>query len=153
VSITRSYFPSGEACPQGDCEPIRSAQAGELVTAHLTLTVPDTMYYLVIEDYIPAGTEVLDASLKTSQQGTEPQFDPAQPFDEGWGWWYFGDPQIYDDHIAWATDSLPPGTYELTYQLVILQPGEYRVLPARAWQFYFPEVQGTSAGEIFEIVE
>ena len=153
VSITRSYFPSGEACPQGDCEPIRNAQAGELVTAHLTLTIPDTMYYLVIEDYIPAGTEVLDASLKTSQQGTEPKFDPAQPFDEGWGWWYFGDPQIYDDHIAWATDSLPPGTYELTYQLVILQPGEYRVLPARAWQFYFPEVQGTSAGEIFEIVE
>jgi len=24
-------------------------------------------------------------------------------------------------------------------------------LPARAWQFYFPEVQGNSAGELFEI--
>jgi uncharacterized protein YfaS (alpha-2-macroglobulin family) len=111
------------------------------------------MYYLVIEDYLPAGAEVLDTSLKTSQQGAEPQYDPAQPFDEGWGWWYFDEPQIYDDHVAWAANSLPPGTYELTYQLVILQPGEYRVLPARAWQFYFPEVQGTSAGEIFEIKE
>jgi uncharacterized protein YfaS (alpha-2-macroglobulin family) len=153
LSISRAYFSSDEECPQSDCAPIQSAQTGELVTARLTLTVPETMYYLVIEDYIPAGAEVLDTSLKTSQQGAEPQFDPAQPLDEGWGWWFFDDPQIYDDHIAWAADSLPPGTYELTYQLVILQPGEYRVLPARAWQFYFPEVQGTSAGEIFEIKE
>jgi hypothetical protein len=153
LSISRAYFPIDEACPQDDCAPIQSAQAGELITVRLTLTVPETMYYLVIEDYLPAGAEVLDTSLKTSQQGAEPQYDPAQPFDDGWGWWYFNEPQIYDDHIAWAADSLSPGTYELTYQLVILQPGEYRVLPARAWQFYFPEVQGTSAGEIFEIEE
>ena len=32
-----------------------------------------------------------------------------------------------------------------------LQAGEYRVLPARAWQFYFPDVQGNSAGAVFEI--
>lgn len=153
LSITRAYFPSGDDCPNGDCDPVQSAQAGELITVRLTLTVPETMYYPVIEDYLPAGAEVLDTSLKTSQQGAEPQYDPAQPLDEGWGWWYFNDPQIYDDHVTWAVDSLPPGTYELTYQLVILQPGEYRVLPSRAWQFYFPEVQGTSAGEIFEIEE
>jgi len=108
---------------------------------------------LLVEDYLPAGAEVLDTSLKTSQQGATPLYDASRPFDEGWGWWYFGNPQVYDDHIAWAADSLPPGTYELTYQLVILQAGEYRVLPARAWEFYFPEVQGNSAGEVFEIRE
>jgi hypothetical protein len=151
MSITRAYFPSGGDCLRGDCNPVQSAQAGELITVRLVLTVPETMYYPVIEDYLPAGAEVLDTSLKTSQQGAEPQYDPAQPLDDGWGWWYFNEPQIYDDHVTWAADSLPPGTYELTYQLVILQPGEYRVLPARAWQFYFPEVQGTSAGELFEI--
>ena len=46
---------------------------------------------------------------------------------------------------------LPPGTYEFTYQMVVLQPGEYRVLPARAWQFYFPEVQGIGKGDIFTV--
>jgi hypothetical protein len=96
---------------------------------------------------------VLDTSLKTSQLGAVPEYDPRRPLDEGWGWWYFGAPQVFDDHIAWAADSLPPGTYVLTYQLVMLQTGEYRVLPARAWQFYFPEVQGNSAGEVFEIRE
>jgi hypothetical protein len=159
VSVSRAYYPSTEACLRASateedvCSRIQGARTGELVTVRLTLTVPETAYYLLVEDFIPAGTEILDTSLKTSQLGTVPEFDPRRPLDEGWGWWYFGEPQVYDDHIAWAADSLPPGTYELTYQLVVLQPGEYRVLPARAWQFYFPEVQGNSAGEIFEIRE
>jgi hypothetical protein len=32
-----------------------------------------------------------------------------------------------------------------------LQAGEFRVLPAHAWQAFFPEVQGTSAGAVFVI--
>jgi hypothetical protein len=80
-----------------------------------------------------------------------PFFDPHRPFEDGWGWWYFTAPRIYDDRVNWASKYLPPGTYELTYLLVVLQPGEYRVLPAHAWMYYFPETQGTSAGEIFTI--
>ena len=53
--------------------------------------------------------------------------------------------------ILFAADYLPAGTYVLTYTLVPLQAGEYRVLPAHAWESFFPEVQGTSAGAIFEI--
>jgi uncharacterized protein YfaS (alpha-2-macroglobulin family) len=151
INISRAYFPTAEECLERDCPAIKSAQAGELVTVRLTLTIPETTYYLLVEDFIPAGAEVLDTSLKTSQQSALQQYNPQKPFDQGWGWWYFNDPQIYDDHISWAVDILPAGTYELTYQLVTLQPGEFRVLPARAWQLYFPEVQGSSAGEIFEI--
>jgi hypothetical protein len=32
-----------------------------------------------------------------------------------------------------------------------MQAGQFRVIPARAWLTFFPEVQGTSKGEIFEI--
>jgi uncharacterized protein YfaS (alpha-2-macroglobulin family) len=123
----------------------------------VTLTLPNDAYYLLVEDYIPAGAEILDPRLKTSQLGegdapiAEVKFDSRHPFDSGWGWWYFNDAQIYDDHISWAADYLPAGTYELTYTIATFQPGEYRVLPARAWQFYFPEVQANSAGTVFEI--
>ena len=149
VTISRSYY-ANAPCPPTGCEPIQAAEAGDLVNVRLSLTIPETAYYLLVEDYIPAGAEVLDTSLKTSQREA-PEYDPRRPFEEGWGWWYFSDPQVYDDHIAWAVDSLPAGTYELAYTLVILQPGEYRVLPARARQFYFPEIQGSSAGDVFEI--
>ncbi|MES0359985.1 MAG: Ig-like domain-containing protein [Anaerolineales bacterium] len=151
LTISRAYFPSEVECIEGDCPAIQNAHVGELVTVRLTLTIPETTYYLLVEDYIPAGTEILDTSLKTSQHSDAQQYNPRQPFDQGWGWWYFSGPQIHDDHISWAVDVLPAGTYELTYELVTLQPGEFRVLPARARQLYFPEVQGNSAGEIFEI--
>jgi hypothetical protein len=61
------------------------------------------------------------------------------------------EPRIYDDHITWSAEYLPAGTYELTYTLSLNQEGEYRVIPARAWQYYFPEVQGRGAGHIFKI--
>jgi uncharacterized protein YfaS (alpha-2-macroglobulin family) len=133
---------------------VNGAKTGDLVTVRVTLTLPNSVYYLAVEDYIPAGTEVLDTSLKTSQLGyrvIEESFDHRNPFKGGWGWWYFGRPQIYDDHVTWMAEFLPAGTYELSYTLVVLQPGSFRVIPTRAWQFYFPEVQGSSAGTIFEI--
>jgi alpha-2-macroglobulin len=157
LSLTRAYYPNSRECRAGECEPLQEARVGETITARVTLTVPNDAYYLLVEDYLPAGAEILDTSLKTSQIGFElepesiPLYDDRMPFENGWGWWYFQDPLIYDDHIAWSASYLPAGTYELTYTLVITHAGEFRLLPARAWEYYFPEVQGSSAGTIFEI--
>ena len=148
ISVSRSYATL-------DGEPLLSdlqSSVGELITVKVALTLKNDAYYLVVEDYIPAGAEILNTNLKTSQQlGVE--YNPRAPFEGGWGWWYFNDPQIYDERIAWSVDHLPAGTYELTYTLVLNQPGDYRVLPARAWEFYFPEVQGNGAGAVFNIEE
>jgi alpha-2-macroglobulin len=139
------------------CPPLSTLQLApnSRLTARLTLTLPNDSYYVMLEDHIPAGTEILDQTLKTSQQGedgTDVQvlYDPDDPFARGWGWWYFGEPQVRDDRITWTADYLPAGTYELTYTLIPTQAGEFRVLPAHAWQAFFPDVQGTSAGTIFE---
>jgi uncharacterized protein YfaS (alpha-2-macroglobulin family) len=141
------------------CTPLSSVQLGadQLVNAQLTLALPHDSYYVMVADHIPAGMEVLNQSLKTSQQlgvdstDVQLQFDDDDPFANGWGWWLFNDPQIRDDGILFSADHLPAGTYVLTYTLVPLQAGEFQVLPAHAWQSFFPEVQGTSAGTIFEI--
>jgi hypothetical protein len=155
IRIERSYYP--EDCGT-DCTPIHSVQldSGTHLTVRLTLTLPHDAYYLAVQDFIPAGTGILNTSLKTSQQGEGSgtdfvRYDPSEPYADGWGWWYFSSPVIYDDHIAWTAPFLPAGTYVLTYTLIPLNAGEFRVLPARAWLTFFPEVQGTSAGEIFEI--
>lgn len=153
INITRAYYPAGGECNEDACPSIGSAQTGELVTVRLTLTIPETTYYLLVEDYFPAGAEVLDVSLKTTQSEVDTQFNPQAPFEQGWGWWYFNAPQVFDDRISWSVDWLPAGTYEFTYQFVPVLPGEYRVMPARAYQNYFPEVQGNSTGDIFEITD
>jgi uncharacterized protein YfaS (alpha-2-macroglobulin family) len=140
------------------CPPLSTLQlaSDQPITARLTLVLPHDSHYVMVEDFIPAGMEILNRSLKTSQQGidstqVEVQFDDRDPFVNGWGWWLFHEPQIRDDSILFSADYLPAGTYVLTYTLIPLQAGEYRVLPAHAWEAFFPEVQGTSAGAVFEI--
>ncbi len=157
LTISREYLPAVLDCAQEDCTPIDSARPGEKVTVRLALTLPNDVYHLMVEDYIPAGAEILDMRLKTSQQGEGGEaeaglpYDPQNPFAKGWGWWLFNEASIYDDHILWSANHLPAGTYELTYSFVPLQAGEFQVLPAHAWEFYFPEIQATSAGSKFTI--
>jgi uncharacterized protein YfaS (alpha-2-macroglobulin family) len=141
-----------------NCPPLSTLQldSDKPITARLTLVLPNESHYVMVEDFIPAGMEILNRSLKTSQQGIdatqiEAQFEDNDPFGAGWGWWLFNEPQIRDDGILFTADYLPAGTYVLTYTLIPLQAGEYRVLPAHAWESFFPEVQGTSAGAVFEI--
>jgi uncharacterized protein YfaS (alpha-2-macroglobulin family) len=153
ISVSRAYFMQGVDLKTAI--PVTVAKVGDTLTVRLTIVLPNDAYHFVVEDYIPAGTEILNTNLKTSQLGASgepgPLYDPRDPYSQGWGWWLFNPAQIYDDHISWTASYLPAGSYELTYTLTILQAGEYHLLPARAWMFYFPEVQGNSAGAILEI--
>jgi uncharacterized protein YfaS (alpha-2-macroglobulin family) len=159
MQIERVYCDSTLSATQSKgCTPLSTLQlsSDRQITARLTLILPHDSHYVMVEDFIPAGMEILNSNLKTSQQGiestgVEAQFDDSDPFAEGWGWWLFNEPQIRDDGILFSADFLPVGTYVLTYTLIPLQAGEYRVLPAHAWESFFPEVQGTSAGAVFEI--
>jgi alpha-2-macroglobulin len=156
MTVSRDYV---DASCAKDCPAITSIalEPGAQLQARVTLTLPNDAYYLALEDYIPGGAEILNTSLKTTAQGegsgveVQQNYDPENPYADGWGWWLFNPAQIYDDHITFTADYLPAGTYVLTYTLVPLQSGEYQVLPTRAWQTYFPEVQATSAGAAFEI--
>jgi hypothetical protein len=165
MDISRAYFDADCGDTLGSvevqlagCTPLSTFELapGAQLTARLTLTLPNDSYYVMLEDHIPAGTEILNQTLKTSRQGqngpeVQVVYDADDPFARGWGWWYFNEPQIHDETITWTADYLPAGTYELTYTLIPTQAGQFQVLPAHAWQAFFPDVQGTSAGMIFEI--
>jgi alpha-2-macroglobulin len=164
MRIDRVYIASDCRASTSDsarsCPPLSTLQlaSDKPVTAQMTLVLPHDSYYVMVEDFIPAGMEILNRGLKTSQQAIDStevevqvQFDEEDPFADGWGWWLFHEPQIRDKGILFTADYLPAGTYVLTYTLIPLQAGEYRVLPAHAWESFFPEVQGTSAGAVFEI--
>lgn len=156
MQLSRAYFNGScqKVCPA--IHEVSLAKDGR-ITVRLSLNLPHDAYYLELQDYIPAGTQILDTSLKTSQQGqgsgldVTTTFDPADPYGHGWGWWYFAAPRIYDDHIQWSADFVPAGSYQLSYTLIPVQVGQFRVIPAHGWQAFFPEVQGTSAGEVFEV--
>lgn len=154
MEVTRTYY---DAHCENNCQPLNGIQlmTGAQVKVQVTLTLSEDSYYVMVADNIPAGTEVLNRQLKTAEQGVDAidvqVYDPTDPFAEGWGWWFFRAPEIGDESIHWSADYLPAGTYVLSYTLIPLQAGEYGVLPAHAWQSFFPDVQGASAGESFII--
>jgi len=159
INLQRDYYLVDEGClDQDECEPIDSlaldpADPSLVIKVVLTFTTAHDMYNFLLEDFIPSGTEILNRNLLTSQTlntGILPSSDANSPFMNGWGWWLF-DAQTYDDHILWIADFLPAGTYSLSYELVAYLRGAFQVLPAHAWQYFYPEVQGTSAGSLFII--
>jgi len=50
-----------------------------------------------------------------------------------------------------SADSLPAGTYQVSYQIHLTSAGSYHALPTTAHETYFPDVYGQSAGQIYKI--
>jgi uncharacterized protein YfaS (alpha-2-macroglobulin family) len=147
LGLSRVYAAVNES---GKAKFTQSGKVGDLIQVMLTLVVENDLHYVMVEDILPAGVEVLDTRLNTSRQDV-PDFLASAPFRNGWGWWYFNRPMVFDDRIVWGADYLPAGSYQLVYTISLTTPGEYQVLPARAWGQYFPEIQAISAGEKFVV--
>jgi uncharacterized protein YfaS (alpha-2-macroglobulin family) len=154
LTVTRDTFVYDGECGgiSLPCPAATSATVGETILVRLTVVAPRAQYYLAVEDPFPAGMEPIDTSLQTSPTiGQPPELQATDPLHGGWGWWWFSRAEIHDDHLALFADYLPAGTYQYTYLLHATLAGEYRVLPTRAWAFYFPEVYGHGAGSVFTI--
>jgi hypothetical protein len=135
---------------------ISQATVGDTIRVRLTIIAPQDLHYVVVEDPIPAGTEGVDQSLKTtSVVGQAPELirtDRKDPWD-GYGWWWFSQIELHDEKATLFATYLPKGTYEYTYLIRASLPGEYRVIPTNAYEMYFPEVSGRSDGTLFRIAD
>jgi len=147
VIVSRQYYLVG-----GSDRPIDRARVGDEIRVRLTIIAPNDLHYVVVEDPFPAGAEAVDTSLlTTSILGERPSLDPVDPLSQGWGWWYFSQTQLRDEKAVLSASFLPAGTYEYTYTLRAGLPGEYRVMPPTAFEFYLPEVYGRGEGSLFTI--
>ncbi len=145
MTISREYFAVNDAAT-----PITEIKRGELVKVRLTLIVPDSAHYVVVNDPLPAGFEAVDASLLTDT--AVPASYTAQDYkDRGWGWWYFTHIELRDEKVTLSTDYLPAGTYVYTYIARASSAGTFKVIPPTAAEFYFPDVAGRGAGTVFTV--
>jgi uncharacterized protein YfaS (alpha-2-macroglobulin family) len=53
--------------------------------------------------------------------------------------------------VVLFADYLNRGTYEYSYTMRATLPGDYKVIPTVASEFYFPEVFGRSDGRLLSI--
>ena len=168
-----SYFISAEKLPpieQGmaverTIAPVGNAPkdpaVGNTYKVTLTVTVPQDRHFVAVESPLPAGFEGVDLALKTAQQNLYgEEFDGSRTGDLGdtswwWGDWdplrYFNHREVRDDQIFLFADELPAGVYTYEYLVRATTPGTYKLRPARAYEMYFPEVFGQTAGEIVDV--
>lgn len=143
MTITRSFYALDDVKSQ---KPLESAKTGDVFRAHLEIAVPKDRRNATIEDYIPAGLEIVDMNLATEQKSlrfTEkevkyPQFYPEYK-------------ELRDDRaFAWR-NYLEAGTYEFDYYVRALVKGKYLQLPAQVYEMYNPEIFGRTASGYFEV--
>lgn len=147
IILSRSYYD-----PNDRSTPITAAELGDTFLARLTIVVPNTLHYALIEDFLPAGLEAVDTSLLTSQQQGAPERYEADDFwRRGYGWWYFDHVELRDEKVVISANYLPAGTYEYVYLVRASTLGEFRTIPPTGQEFYFPEVYGRGAGMIFTV--
>ncbi|MCD6291660.1 MAG: Ig-like domain-containing protein [Anaerolineae bacterium] len=136
--------------------PITQAKVGDIIRVELTIIAPSDLHYLVVEDPLPAGAEAIDTSLRTvskTYKGAELKTAPAGEEEPWWSRWLPEHTELRDEKVALFATWLPKGTYQYTYQIRASLPGRFLVLPATAYEMYFPEVWGRSSGGVFTIVQ
>lgn len=145
VEVTREYFNT-------EGERITQATAGETVTVRLTLNLPQSVSYFVLDDPLPAGLESIDPDLLTNVGADTPTLSRD---DSRWYWYYwaFDRTELRDDRTSLYAESLLRGSYVYTYQARAVTPGVYQTRPALGYEFYFPEVYGRTAGQTFTVLE
>jgi alpha-2-macroglobulin len=148
IIISRSYFD-----PEDRETPITQAKQGDVLLGRLSIIVPSALHYAIIDDPLPAGLEAIDQRFETSPQESAPdRYDYDDIWQRGWGWWYFDHVELRDERLVVSADYLPAGTYIYTYLVRASTPGEFRVIPPTAQEFYFPEVYGRGDGSLFTVM-
>lgn len=111
--------------------PVERARYGDTLRCVLTVTSARPQEFMILEDYLPAGCEVVEP-------------------DEEDRWFLYDETgtssiDYLDDKVAVFWRSLPAGTHRITYDLRAALPGDYHVMPAHIYNMYSPQIWGSGA--------
>ena len=146
-SVERHYY---DATCEENCEPITSIASGQEVRVELTIRVENNRRFVRIEDPLPAGADAVDPNLDTSSRESDVEFGYQRGY---WGYWYFNRIEFRDEKVVFVSDYLPAGTYQYSYHLQPIVPGEYQIMPTIAKEVFQMEVFGRSQGQILTIID
>lgn len=117
-------------------EPVEHVHAGERYRITLTVRTSAPRHFVVLEDYVPAGLEIVNPSLATESGQLQHTLSDANAAS------YFTHAEKYDGHVAAFADYLPAGTYTYSYAVSALAAGEFAWPCAWVSEMYDPSVFG-----------
>ncbi len=143
-SVFRVVRPlSGEGVHVGPFTP------GQTYRVTLTVLTPTERRYVVVDDPVPAGFEVVQTTFETESDQMRQVLEEgglAQP-------WFgtFNHFEIEDSRVLLFADGLQAGEHTFEYLVRAMLPGLYRLPATRAEEMYHPEIFGTTAVQVVEV--
>ncbi len=119
-------------------EPLKTFSVGKLVLAKYRVITAEGRDRVAFESFVPSGTELVNSRLSTESKDAS-----ADSF--------FDREELLDDRYFGYSEYLSAGDYEGSYVLRPTHAGNFSVAPARAFEFYAPEVFGRSDGKRVEV--
>jgi hypothetical protein len=148
IGVSHEYFGAENT-------PVTEVRLGDTVRVKVTLVAPSDLNFLVLEDFLPAGLEPIDTSLKTTPLEFRRLLieEQRRSYQISKRYSPFGHTDIRDNRVALFARFVPKGVYEYTYFAQATTPGRFNVPPATAYEQYFPEVWGRTDSGIFVVTE
>lgn len=129
--------------------PVLEAKVGDVLRARVEIIAPTTRNFVAIEDFIPAGVELVNFNLETSDQSLNEEERTDWTIDETL---FMPDRQEFrDDRLLSFKENVISNTYHFEYYVRVLIPGKFHHLPAVVSEMYTPENFGRTSGGYFEV--
>jgi uncharacterized protein YfaS (alpha-2-macroglobulin family) len=143
IEVTKTM----EAVPAQEGKGDRFAP-GTLVRVTIAVTVGQERHFVVVDDPLPAGFEVVNRTFRT----TANQMPGDEPGEQEW-WKFnpFNHPEFKDDRVLLFADFLPAGVHTYTYVARATSFGTFAMPATRAEGMYEPEVFGRTSSRTIEI--
>ncbi len=114
---------------------------GDLLLVSLTPRAAEDSEYLMVEDGLPSGFEVIEDIRGWRIQGIPYQ----EYYHYGWGWWY-SHREVRDDRVVFFSSYFSNEQNEDMYYVLRAQsPGDYHIMPASMEMMYYPESRSSSS--------
>lgn len=114
----------------------------QLAKVTLTVTTRQDRPFVVVDDPVPAGFEIVNTSFKTTGQNLD---------DDNGRNWYFNHTEQRDDRALFFADYLPAGIHTITYLVRVTSYGTFQMPATKVEQMYEPEVYGQTSSAIVTV--
>ena len=117
-------------------------KAGEKYFVTVEIATPRERNFVVLEDPLPAGLEVVSESLTTESEWDRERLRQKRKELGNKSWSGFDYAGYYDDKVILAADRLSSGVHGYTYQVRATTTGEFTYPATHVEEMYSPEVFG-----------
>jgi hypothetical protein len=115
-----------------------TAQPGDLLLVRVHVAGSSDWRYLMVEDPLPAGVEVVQRRDLYELEARSP-------------WWDGSYREYRDDRVVFFQESFERGRYDFIYLLKVTTPGVFRAMPARISAMYVPDATASSQSQTLTV--